>query len=122
MDSSDLAILSSDMMIASGIIIHHILKKNSRKNRRCNVREILKERRRMGHFNNLINEMRLHDTEGFKNFHRMTPEMFDALLHMVGPAIQKHEAFTVNPITAGERLSLTLRLVEFFLKNLIYKN
>lgn len=100
-------LLSLDIVIASSIIIQHVCE-SRRKRRRFHVRDILTKRRNLGHYSNLVSEMRLTNVEGFTNFHRMTPEMFDSLLHIVGPSLVKNNT-TANPITAGERLSLTIR-------------
>ena len=109
MDSVDINILLADNDIAMGVIMWYMLNKTQRKRRICDARNILKKRKTQGYYNNLIAEMRLNDRESFKNFHRMTPKVFDDLLYIIGPMIQKDAGLTLNPITAGERLSLTLR-------------
>lgn len=83
---------------------------NSLKKRtpRCWVNNLLKYREQQGHYDNLVQEMRLNETLHFFNYHRMSVDLFDQLLDKIGPAIEK---FTLarKPISVGARLSLTLR-------------
>ncbi|GIY40109.1 protein ALP1-like [Caerostris darwini] len=81
------------------------------KKRRCWVREIYKNRRLQGASENLIEEMRLSDTESFFNFLRMTPAQFDHLLTLVGPIISKNNRNYRDSIQAKDRLALTLRFL-----------
>lgn len=80
-----------------------------RRPRRFWMKEIYKRRERQGAYNNLIQEMRLSDQESFFNFYRMTPQMFDNLLSIVGPAINHSAVYVRKPLSAAEKLSLTLR-------------
>lgn len=59
------------------------------KNRRWWVRPINKNRISEGEYNRLFLEMKLHDTEWFFVYTRMSPKLFDYLLHLVGPLIKK---------------------------------
>lgn len=56
----------------------------------------------------LISEMRLTDTDKFVNYLRMSAEIFDQLLLIVGPQITKLVCIR-EPISASSRLALTLR-------------
>lgn len=76
--------------------------------RRFCVNPVNRKRRLQGFYNNLVGEMRLTDIETFANYHRMDPQSFDELLTLVGPLIQRMD-IGERSITAGERLSLTLR-------------
>ncbi|KAG1713950.1 hypothetical protein GQR58_002018 [Nymphon striatum] len=42
-------------------------------------------------------------------FHRMSPTQFDEILSLMGPIIQKQDTHLRSSISAGERLSMTLR-------------
>ena len=53
------------------------------------VRKIWKQRKQQGHYDNLIQEMRLRDHEFFLNYFRMVPSMFDELLRLVGLSLVK---------------------------------
>lgn len=74
------------------------------------VRDIFSERRRFlqGASDNLIIEMQLSDDLKFFNYLRMSPSMFNKLLEIVGPFIEKQKVIR-NPIPARTRLQVTLR-------------
>ena len=61
--------------------------------RRCWVRPWLGNVRReqLGHYNQLMVELRREDPASFQNFLRIQPEMFDELLARVGPRITKQD-------------------------------
>ena len=73
------------------------------------MRPIFQLRTEQGDYYNLLEEMRLTDTEKYFNYLRMTPEMFDELLSAVGPIIAKNENYRDDVISSGQRLTLTLR-------------
>jgi len=66
-------------------------------------------RRQFGLYNQLMVELRREDSQSFKNFMRMPPEMFDELLQRVGPRITKQHTFFRAPIEPGMKLALALR-------------
>ena len=68
--------------------------------RRFSVNPVNRNRLGQGYYYNLVEEMRLCDTESFSNFHRMNPQAFDELLAIVGPIIQKVD-IGERSITAG---------------------
>ena len=68
---------------------------------------VLKGRRLFGAWYSLIPVMREFDQEEYFKFLRMTPESFDWLLEKVRPIITKRSKR--EPISAGERLAVTLR-------------
>lgn len=86
-----------------------------RKKRRFGVRPILRRRGSKGYFHNLVAEMRLKDTDSFINFHRMDEELFADLLSILGPSINNIPFRKSEEITAQERLSVTLRYIEYCL-------
>ena len=47
----------------------------------------------------------------FSRYMRMSPERFDYLLSLVSPLISKHTTKLREPISAAERLALTLRFL-----------
>ncbi|KMQ86318.1 nuclease harbi1-like protein [Lasius niger] len=61
-----------------------------------------------GASDNLVVEMQITDREKFFNYFRMTPEIFEELLTLVGPRIQKKDVCRI-PISPRIRLQLTLR-------------
>jgi len=65
-------------------------------------------RRLQGASDNLIIEMQTTDREKFFNYFRMSPQLFEELLALVGPRIEKQELCRV-PISPRIRLQVTLR-------------
>lgn len=81
-------------------------KQLKRRKKRWGVHPINQLRKELGHFENLINEMLIHDHDKFFNYTRMSPEIFDHLLNLIAPKITKSAP---NAIPAKFRLLLTLR-------------
>jgi len=74
------------------------------------VRLIFTEKRRLlqDASDNLIKEKEFVNLEMFYNYCRMSIEMFDQLLHIVGPRIEKRYVIR-DPILARTRLLVCLR-------------
>lgn len=77
--------------------------------RRWWVRPINQFRLEQGDGNHLIEEMRLSDTEVHFQYTRMTRVVFDELLTKVGPKIEKLATYCREPISARDKLYMTLR-------------
>lgn len=77
--------------------------------RRWWVRPINQRRNDQGDSEHLIQEMRLLDVDSHFKYCRMTIDVFDELLKIVGPAIQKMRTNFREPICLRTRLYLTLR-------------
>ena len=75
------------------------------------MRKINAKRRQRGEYHTLIQEMRLSDHDSFYKYFRIIPSRFDHLLSLVGPAITRQETNFRSPISAGERLAVTLRFL-----------
>ncbi|KYQ55889.1 hypothetical protein ALC60_05171 [Trachymyrmex zeteki] len=90
------------------ILLQH-QKKNTRK-RKFWIRPMFTQRMRrlQGASDNLVVEMQTTDCEKFFNYFRMTPELFDKLLSLIGLHIEKQELCRV-PISSRTRLQLILR-------------
>uniref|UniRef100_A0A336MP40 CSON001967 protein n=1 Tax=Culicoides sonorensis TaxID=179676 RepID=A0A336MP40_CULSO len=73
------------------------------------VSEWIKKRNQFGCYENLMNELRLESPNLFRNFLRMSAEDYEFLLNRVSPIIQKQVTIMRSPISAGERLAVTLR-------------
>ena len=68
------------------------------------------ERRlQFGHWDNLIQELRVGDVDTFFNFLRMTAALFDELLRRIERRIQKKNTHWRRPLAAGMKLAVTLR-------------
>ena len=57
-----------------------------------------------------VKEMYENDHKSFYNYFRMTPERFDILLLLMGLMLTTKSLYR-EPISAGERLSVTLRFL-----------
>ncbi|KAG8239062.1 hypothetical protein J437_LFUL018505 [Ladona fulva] len=73
------------------------------------MRGLFKDRNKHGH--NLLDTLTLEDEMGFRNFVRMSPVDFKCLLEMVGPRISKKETNFRVPVSATNRLAVTLRFL-----------
>ena len=78
--------------------------------RRFWVRDIFLQRQIHGTFHTLFQEL-LQDRELFFRYHRMTPTRFEHLLSLVEDRITKQKTQFRKPISARERLSITLRFL-----------
>lgn len=83
-------------------------KRNYRKKRYW-VEAMLKERNTYGFYHAIFPVITLEQSR-FRNYFRMSSTQFENLLCLVAPFITKQTVIR-EPISAGERLSLTLRLV-----------
>ena len=75
------------------------------------VRNWLKPERRIavGHYHQLMEELRLDDQVSFYNFLRITPPMFDELLQRIIPLIEKQDTNYRKALEPGMKLAITLR-------------
>ena len=81
-------------------------------NGRGKTREWLKRRRELGYYTNIVQELQLEDTNGFKEMMRMDYKYFKEILNLVEPDIMPQEIIGGNKvISAAERLTLTLRFL-----------
>ena len=82
-----------------------------RRPRTCWVRNWLKPERRLaiGHYHQLMEELRFDDQESFYNFLRITPPMFDELLERITPFIGKEDTNYRKALEPGMKLAITLR-------------
>ena len=82
-----------------------------RRQRRWWTRPWLTEERRLqfGQYSTILAELREGDTSSFKNYMRMTPEMFDELLQRLAPRLQKPDTNWRKALDPGLKLAVTLR-------------
>lgn len=110
-----------DVIAVAGLVVitsSYLLTRNSSygnnstpRNRSIWVREWLEKRNTDGVYSKLLQELRYGDIAEqrlFRDFIRMTDELFDHLLDLVKPLIEKSNTKFREPIPAGERLALTL--------------
>ncbi|XP_073406470.1 uncharacterized protein [Dendrobates tinctorius] len=74
------------------------------------VHPIVQEREDKGHFNLLYQDLRKYP-EKFVNFCRLTIPAFDRLLDLLSPELNYQETVMRRPISAEERLLITLRFL-----------
>ena len=79
--------------------------------RTCWVKNWLTPERRLavGHYHQLMEELRLDDQEAFYNFLRITPPMFDELLQRIIPYISRKDTNYRKALEPGMKLAITLR-------------
>jgi len=82
-------------------------KRKQRYRKKYCIRDIFRSHFLLGEYHTLVKEMHENDHESFFKYFRMTPERFDNLLLLVGPMLIKKSLYR-EPISAGERLSVTL--------------
>nr|XP_060636290.1 uncharacterized protein LOC132777828 isoform X1 [Anolis sagrei ordinatus]XP_060636291.1 uncharacterized protein LOC132777828 isoform X1 [Anolis sagrei ordinatus] len=82
---------------------------NKWRRKRGPTRRWRKRRAQKGAFLNLNQELRGEDPTSYKRWLRVTEEQFDHLLHEISPRIQKQKTKFGEPISAAERLTITLR-------------
>eukprot|EP00794_Sanderia_malayensis_P002221 gene2221-2529_t len=86
-----------------------LLERKPYKKKRSWVRKILQERKRLGQYHTLVQELRMHDREYFFRFLRMNPERYENLLQRLVPLIKTRQCKTGEPISPEEKVTLTLR-------------
>ena len=93
------------------LLHHHRCRKAKRRPRQVWVREIHQRRTEQGEYHQLLQEMRLHDSDSHFRYLKMSKATFDQLLAKVGPLlVRRRYSSVVRPsISPGERLALTLR-------------
>ena len=75
------------------------------------IRRIYEERQEKGEFHLLVKDLRLFDHLYFFKCFRMSPSTFEKLLSWVGPFLTKQETNMREPVSASERLCLTLKFL-----------
>ena len=73
------------------------------------IRRIYQERNNKGEYHLLVKDLQLHDHEYFFRCFRMSPILFEQLLTLIGPVIQKATTKMREPIGVSERLCVCLR-------------
>ena len=85
--------------------------KQQRKPKKYQTRPLLLAERRQlhGHFQRLMNELRIEDPQAFFKFPRMEPAMFDELVQTVGPRITKTDTHMRKTFSPGLKIAITVR-------------
>ena len=97
------------LIASTGMVLALALRKRKRKERSVWVRNWLARREEKRVYNNLIQEMRLEDSESFRRYLRMNTATFERLLELVTPFVQKQSTFMRKPLSVNEKLACTIR-------------
>ena len=108
-----LAILQQDMFEREEEEVRR--RRRRRRPRRWWVRPWLSAEKRLthGHYDRLMAELRVDDTQSFVNFVRVEPQMFDELLRRVGARIVKKDTKLRRALSPGLKLAITIRYTMF---------
>ncbi|KAF5281755.1 hypothetical protein FQR65_LT14550 [Abscondita terminalis] len=99
----DTIIAVSSVIIASALAITAL---NKKRHRRYAVRPMNRRRDEYGHYSTLVRFMKDNDHEQFFKYCRMSPAMYDHLLALMSPHLQKDvKKMHLSP---GHRLTITL--------------
>jgi hypothetical protein len=95
---------------------YEALRYRQRRRRKCTtfwVRNWLSPERRLavGHYHQLMEELRLDDHGSFYSFLRITPALFDELHERITPFITKGDTNYRRAIELGIKLAITLRYI-----------
>lgn len=69
----------------------------------------LKRRKALGFYDNLVRELAMEDSDAYRRLLRMDMDSFNILLELVRPRIKKEDTNFREAISAGNRLTITLR-------------
>ena len=75
------------------------------------VREWLLRRPTFGQYDQLLTELHREDLRGYKNFLRITPELFHEMVERLTPILEKKLTFMREPLDVGLKLAITLRFL-----------
>ena len=98
--------------LAAAMIIEMLEEDGRRTGRRGKTRSWIRRREEKGYFNNIVQELRIEDTAGYREMMRMTHEDFLAILSRIEPDITPRQVTGGHKvISPAERLTLTLRFL-----------
>ena len=64
-----------------------------------------------GDYHQLLQELNREDPNGFKNFLRIKPELFQEMVERLKPILQKKETKMLDPLPVGLKVAVTLRFL-----------
>lgn len=101
------------LLAAAGLLLPTIMKEEEverkRKQRTLWVRTWLLRREDYGQYENLLHELHREDPKGYKNFLRVTPDIFHELVTRLTPYLDKKDTFMRKSLSPGHRVCITLR-------------
>jgi len=61
------------------------------------VREWLARRHEFGHYDQLLTKLHKEDPRGYRNYLRITPDLFQEMMEKLTPHMKKHTTTRLNP-------------------------
>ena len=108
-DRKKLCLAASAAIIAVVVRRRRRRREQSQRKKRLWTRPWILKREQFGAYHCLLEELKLSDRNGLKNFLRMDESSFNEILDKVAPLIQKQDTQLRASISPAERLALTLR-------------
>ena len=93
----------------TAVVVRRRRREQSQRKKRLWTRPWILKREQFGAYHCLLEELKLSDRNGLKNFLRMDKSSFNEILDKVAPLIQKQDTQLRASISPAERLALTLR-------------
>ena len=113
MDEEDMLLVAALLVLDDYEGRQQRVRRRARRRRRAPrtvwVRPWLLRRPIFGHYENLIQELNREDLRGYKQFMRISPELFMEIVHRVGPRIEKQYTNWRPPLDPGLKIAITLR-------------
>lgn len=75
------------------------------------VRDWLTRRQEFGLYDKLLEELHKEDIRGYKNYLRITPDLFQEMVERLTPYLEKKKTFMREPLEVGLKLATTLRFL-----------
>jgi len=76
----------------------------------------LARRHEFGHYDQLLTELHKEDPRGYRNYLRITPDLFQEMVEKLTLHMKKQTTFMREPLEVGLKLAATLRfLAEIFI-------
>ena len=98
------------LAVAALVVRDRVQRRRQRQRQReVGVKPWLLRRPVFDQYENLLVELNREDPRGYKNFLRVTPELFNELVDRIGPHLQKNTTFWRKSLEPGLRIAITLR-------------
>ena len=75
------------------------------------VREWLTRRQELGQYDSLLTELHMEDQSGYRNYLRITLDLFQEMVEKLSPRLRKLSTFMREPLQVGLKLAVTLRFL-----------
>ena len=108
----DMLFEEEEMLLTAACLQLQIVQKPKRTRKKKSVwmRSWLQRWVFLGQYEKLVAELRGEDLRGFRNYMRISPELFQELLERVGPRLMK-DAFVRKALEPGHHLAIALRSI-----------